>query len=110
MGPFLGKDRFLPAMGGETDSVTVSGISGGSYAATQMHIIYSDTIKGAGLIIGGPFGDDNNSGGSTNTASDGISKADTYYSKGLIDNPANLENDPVYIFSGADDTVVVPAK
>lgn len=97
-------------MGGESDSVTISGISGGSYAATQLHVIYSDTIKGAGLIIGGPFGDDNASGGTDNTASDGISKADAYYSQGKIDNPTNLENDPVYIFSGADDTVVLPAK
>jgi predicted esterase len=110
MGPFLGKDKYLPAMGGETDSVTISGISGGSYAATQMHVIYSDLIQGAGLIIGGPFGDDNNSGGTGNTATDGISKATTYYANGLIDNPENLENQPVYIFSGADDDVVLPAK
>lgn len=34
MGPFLGKDVTLPPMGGELDTVTVSGISGGSYAAT----------------------------------------------------------------------------
>ena len=59
MGPYLGKDINLPAMGGESDSVTVSGISGGSYAATQLHVIYSDLIHGSGLIIGGPYGDDN---------------------------------------------------
>lgn len=57
MGPFLGKDLAMPAMGGDIDSITVSGISGGSFAATQLHTIYSDTIKGAGLIIGGPYGD-----------------------------------------------------
>ena len=59
MGAFLGSNAYLPAMGGEQNSVTVSGISGGSYAATQLHVIYSDLIKGSGLIIGGPYGDDN---------------------------------------------------
>ena len=34
MGPFLGKNIALPAMGGEAGSVTVSGISGGGYGAT----------------------------------------------------------------------------
>jgi hypothetical protein len=34
MGPFLGKDLAMPAMGGDIDSITVSGISGGSFAAT----------------------------------------------------------------------------
>ena len=33
MGPFLGKDVNLPAFGGDPESVTISGISGGSYAA-----------------------------------------------------------------------------
>jgi len=33
MGAFLGSDVYLPAMGGETDTVTISGISGGSYTA-----------------------------------------------------------------------------
>ena len=59
MGPFLGKDVALPAMGGDPDSITISGFSGGSYAATQLHVIYSDLIKGSGLIAGGPYGDDN---------------------------------------------------
>lgn len=39
-----------------------------------------------------------------------IVKAGNYFSDGDIDNPSNLENDPVYIFSGALDTVVRPAK
>jgi hypothetical protein len=44
-----------------------------------LHVIYSETIKGSGLIIGGPYGDDNNSGGIGNTAVDGIAKADEMY-------------------------------
>ena len=34
MGSFIGKDRLLPTMGAEGNSVTVSGVSGGSYAAS----------------------------------------------------------------------------
>jgi len=58
MGPFLGKDVYLPSMGAEPGSVTVSGVDGGSYSAMQLHVIYSDTINGAGLILGGPYGDE----------------------------------------------------
>ena len=44
-------------MGAESDTITISGISGGSYAASQLHVIYSDTIKGSGLLVGGQYGD-----------------------------------------------------
>lgn len=71
-------------------------------------------IKGSGLIIGGPYGDDtynwNTTEVSGNTASMGIEKAEDYLSQGLIDNTENLNNDPVYIFSGELDTTVIPAK
>ena len=108
MGPFLGKDLALPAMGGEPDSITISGFSGGSYTASQLHVIYSDLIKGSGLICGGPYGDDNKFSltrgfysDSDNTASIGTEKANHYLTEGKLDDLKNLENDPVYIFSGA---------
>lgn len=34
----------------------MSGFSGGSFMTTNMHVIFSDTIKGVGLFSGGPFG------------------------------------------------------
>ena len=43
-------------MGAESFSVTISGFSGGSYLATQIDIIYSDMIKGVGMIEGGSYG------------------------------------------------------
>lgn len=46
----------LPSLSGNPDTITVSGFSAGSFMAMQMHVIYSDTIKGAGLVGGGPFG------------------------------------------------------
>ena len=36
--------------------VTVTGISGGSFMAMQLHLIFSDWIKGVGLLLGGAFG------------------------------------------------------
>ena len=109
MGPTLGKDYSLPAMGALPDAVTVSGISGGSYAASQFHVIYSDLVKGAGLIIGGSYGDKPHEG-ETSYAEEGIELANEYAAEGLIDPLSNLENDPVYIFSGGIDTTVPQIK
>ena len=109
MGQYLGKDRLLPSMGAESNSVTVSGISGGSFAASQIHVIFSDMIHGSGLLVGGPYGD-NYQESQSNLAPESIVKAENYYSQGMIDNLANLANDPVYIFSAAEDTVVYPQK
>ena len=44
-------------MGAQDDTITISGFSGGSSLAADMHTIYSKTIKGAGLVSGGPYGD-----------------------------------------------------
>jgi len=38
-----------------------------------------------------------------------ISLTHTDYTLGLVDNPDNLKNDKVYLFSGKDDTIVDPA-
>ena len=46
----------LPPLGIDGDSITISGFSGGSFASTNMHVIYSETFKGVGLLSGGPFG------------------------------------------------------
>ena len=73
-------------------------------------------IHGSGLLVGGPYGDNfwesqsNFELSQSNLAPESIVKADNYYSQGMIDNPANLANDPVYIFSGAEDTTVYPQK
>ena len=45
----------LPGLGVDPDTVTVSGYASGSYMANVMHVAYSETIKGAGLICGGPY-------------------------------------------------------
>ena len=45
----------LPGLGVNPQTVTFSGYASGSYMANAMHVAYSETIKGAGLICGGPY-------------------------------------------------------
>ena len=45
----------IPALGANPDTVTISGFSSGSYMSTHLHVIFSDTIKGAGMMAGGPY-------------------------------------------------------
>lgn len=45
----------LPALDLDPSSLTFVGMSGGAYMAHQMHIIYSERIKGVGLMMGGPY-------------------------------------------------------
>ena len=45
----------LPPLGVDPDSIIMAGFSLGSFISHQMHIVYSETIKGAGLIAGFPY-------------------------------------------------------
>ena len=45
----------LPALGADTQAVTVSGVSSGGYMAVQFHIAHSSTVDGAGVLAGGPY-------------------------------------------------------
>lgn len=47
-------DISLPSI--NSDAVTVSGVSAGGAMAQQMHLVYADRIRGAGIIAGVPFG------------------------------------------------------
>ena len=70
--------------------------------AMQMHVIYSETIKGAGLIAGGPYmvGQIYNVNNSTQSLVDNSFKqidinmrnGETY-----VDDPKNMHNRPVYV-------------
>ena len=53
-----GPPNWLPPMGINPNTITFAGDSGGSYMSTNMHVIHSDVVKGAGLMIGGPYGFD----------------------------------------------------
>lgn len=97
--------------------VTVSGISSGGAMATQLHIAYSKDISGCGIVAGPPFYCAG-SGLTTAFCMTGPAlyipvsalqlKINTYKLSGSIDDPANMANDSVYVFSGKYDTVAYP--
>jgi hypothetical protein len=45
----------LPPFSADANYTTISGFSGGAFMADQMHVIYSDTFKGAAMLAGGPI-------------------------------------------------------
>lgn len=45
----------LYPLGVSPDKTTAVGIQSGAYMSMQLHFIYSDIIKGAGLLSGGAF-------------------------------------------------------
>lgn len=108
-------DAAGPAFNIDRARVTVSGISSGAYMATQVHLAHSSLVSGAGLIAGGPYGC---AAGSIRKALGACVKGGNlehgriaaqvreYAEAGVIDNPANLQDDRVWIFHGAADAAV----
>jgi hypothetical protein len=47
------KDFSLPSFNADNDTVTMAGFSSGAGKTANMHVIYSDRIKGVGIICGG---------------------------------------------------------
>ena len=97
--------------------VSVSGLSSGGYFAVQFHVAHSSIINGAAIFAAGPFycaeGNlvdaenrcmKNLFGGPPVSALVELTNSD--FALGLVDDPSNLKDDRVYIFSGKDDTVV----
>ena len=52
---YVNTDYLLPSLGADPSSVTVSGFSYGSTMAGDMHVIFSETVKGSGQIDGTPY-------------------------------------------------------
>lgn len=99
--------------------VTVSGLSAGGFMAVQLHVTYSSIINGSAVFAGGPYycargnliyaeeqcmytfmG--------TPSITQLLTVTNQYEKQGLIDNTVNMKDDAVYLYSGADDTVVDP--
>ena len=51
----MGSEFSLPSLGADPNLTTVFGFSCGSFMATNLNVVYSDTFKGAGMISGGPY-------------------------------------------------------
>ncbi|XP_003384510.1 PREDICTED: uncharacterized protein LOC100634387 [Amphimedon queenslandica] len=104
----------------DKSKISVSGISSGGYFAVQFHIAYSKTLMGAGVVAGGPY---YCAEGQLNTALTScmnrllpslmdvakyVDKVHEDAKNGKIDDPTNLSNDLIYLYSGTKDTVVRP--
>ncbi|HEX2449070.1 MAG TPA: PHB depolymerase family esterase [Methyloceanibacter sp.] len=121
----------LPKLGIDIDKTSVSGLSAGAYMAGQLQVAHSNSIVGAGIVAGGPYGcAETNSEGVTpsavanavqaleacmsdNLRSQGIpnvdalvARAEKLASRRKIDPLQGLAEDKVYFFSGAADRIV----
>ena len=106
----------LPALAANPDTITMSGSSSGSFMTNQMHITMSGTIKGVGLMIGGPFYSSTEyADPEAFTLDESITKemlvelattkAEEYEAEGKIDDLTNIQGAPVYILSGDIDPI-----
>lgn len=101
-----------------SQTVTVSGLSSGAMMAAQMLVAESATIKGAGLVGGGPY---SCSKGSLTEAFQCIEKPETIQIEQIfkltsqlekenkIDSLKNLKNHDLFILNTTQDHVVLPA-
>jgi poly(3-hydroxybutyrate) depolymerase len=97
-------------------NITVSGASSGAAMATQLHFAFSKEISGVGVLAGPPY----DCAGGLLTAAECLSgpvtsisvpaiekRIKTFEDRGTIDSTSNIAGDPVYIFSGKFDPVVL---
>ena len=109
----------LPALGVDLDGTSVSGVSSGAYMAVQFHVAHSRTVRGVGVIAGGPYFCAEGSvtralfncmtpGGFTPLPAPAVLKAFTsnFAAAGQIDPIANLGAAKVWLFTGTRDGVV----
>lgn len=104
----------LPALSAVRDATTVSGISSGGYMAVQFQVSHAASVRGAGVIAGGPFGCAEGQvelalGRCMEGTPDGRALADRLTAEahaGRIDSPRHLAGHQVWLFSGRNDGVV----
>ena len=108
----------LPKLNARINEVTISGFSSGAFMTAQMHYALSEYIHGAAIFAGIPY-----------TCTDGIyersieacregpvdislktliDRTEQLSSQKLISDTNNLIASRVYIFSGLNDTTVLP--
>lgn len=119
----------LPAYNIDENAVSVSGVSSGGYLAQQYHVAHSASIMGAAIIAAGPYlcagkgypwnlwsalnrcmdADDFVSFRGPPAVDDSIRATLQEAGRGLVDDPVNMQNDKVYLFSGTRDETVPQA-
>ena len=119
----------LPALEANPNSLSISGFSAGAFMTNQMHVAFSDTFKGAGMVAGGPyevilstFGPHENkydylwfrqqitSLDAPPQQLSNIAQEKLYfkYLMNQIDDPVHLKHAPVFVGIDKKDTIVVP--
>lgn len=119
----------LPRLRIAPGGVTVSGISSGGYLAHHLHVALSSRISGAGIFAAGPYAcagggypwnlwralavcmdfDDGIPFLGPPTLAASLNRARAAARAGLIDDPVNLGDDRVFLFSGRRDSTVPPS-
>lgn len=104
----------LPALNAATDEWTVSGVSSGGYMAVQLAVAHSWSVRGVGVIAGGPYycvGTDPRraEGECTKGEPDPATSrraAERLAALGLIDEVEHLRSTRSWVLAGAEDDVV----
>jgi poly(3-hydroxybutyrate) depolymerase len=126
----------LPALKADVSQTSVSGLSSGGYMAGQYHLAHSKTVTGAAILAAGPYGCAESPGaaafpvypaavlynltqaqsacmsGKGNGALDStrlLRLASELADAGKIDPLSGLKHSKVYLYTGADDRIVVKA-
>jgi len=119
----------LPSFNIDENSISVSGVSSGGYLAQQFHVAYSASVMGAAIIAAGPYrcagtgypwnlwrvfnrcmnAQDMTPFLGPPNVQDSIQVTRDEADLGHIDDPGNLQNDKVYLFSGTRDETVPSA-
>jgi poly(3-hydroxybutyrate) depolymerase len=96
-------NKLLP-MGADPTYTTISGFSSGAFMTDIVHVVHSETFKGAALLAGGPwitqdlYGPDLMVDVERDVAAAAIVElTDQYSADGKIDDTSNLENHPVFL-------------
>jgi poly(3-hydroxybutyrate) depolymerase len=115
--PARGQPGALPALGANPSLVSVSGLSSGGFIAVQYGVAWSSEVMGVGVVAGGPYNCAPPTGASfmqvcmrgRPPAARSWKSARDFARDGVIDPVANIARQRVYLFSGTNDTVVVPS-
>ena len=110
----------LPAFKADATQTSVSGLSSGAFMAVQYQVAFSKSVKGAGVIAGGPYYCAGTLGYAAAAICMGmvpfmppnpalmLEAAQAFAASGQIDPLAGLQDDRLYVYSGTKDTVVYP--
>lgn len=105
----------LPTLHADSSRTSVSGLSSGAFMAVQYGVAYSSSVKGIGVVAGGPYNCAFVNIGGIMTCMSGVPTgsmswvaAQGFGALGQIDQPSGISKLKVYVFGGTKDQVVHP--